>query len=59
MAGAATVTIAEVEQTVEAGEIDPERVNIPGIFVDRVVKMPKLVRWLDGHEVPGYLTPKV
>ena len=58
MAGAADVTIAEVEQIAEVGEIEPERVTIPGIFVDRVVKAPKVVRWLDGHEVPGYLTPK-
>jgi len=55
MAGAGEVTIAEVEEIVEVGDLDPERVSIPGIFVDRVVKMPKLVRWLDGHEVPGYL----
>ncbi len=58
MAGAAKLTIAEVERTVEVGELDPERVTIPGLFVDRVVKMPKLVRWLDGHEVPGYLIPR-
>lgn len=58
MAGAAKLTIAEVERTVEVGELDPERVTIPGLFVDRVVKMPKLVRWLDGHEVPGYLAPR-
>ena len=54
MAGAAQVTIAEVEQVVEVGELDPERVTIPGIFVQRVIKMPKIVRWLDGHELPGY-----
>jgi len=37
MATAATVTIAEVEQIVEAGEIDPELVVTPGIFVRHVV----------------------
>lgn len=56
MARAAKVTIAEVEQIVKVGDIDPERVTIPGIFVQRVVEMPKIVQWLDGHEVPGYLT---
>jgi 3-oxoacid CoA-transferase A subunit len=50
MAGAAEVTIAEVEQVVEAGQIDPEDVTIPGIFVQRVVQAPRIVRWLDGHE---------
>jgi 3-oxoacid CoA-transferase len=34
---AATTTIAEVNQIVEAGAIDPELVVTPGIFVDRVV----------------------
>lgn len=37
MAGASTVTIAEVDYLVELGEIDPEAVATPGIFVDIVV----------------------
>jgi len=37
MATAATVTIAEVERIVEPGEIDPEVVVTPGIFVRHVV----------------------
>lgn len=40
MAMAAKVTIAEVEQIVEVGGIDPEHVVTPGIFVDRVVEIP-------------------
>ena len=40
MAGAATVTIAEVEEIVELGELDPAHVT-PGVFVDRVVLRPK------------------
>jgi len=31
------VTIAEVEQVVENGEIDPDHVHTPGIFVQRLV----------------------
>lgn len=38
MATAANVTIAEVDEIVEVGELDPEAVITPGIFVDRVVK---------------------
>jgi 3-oxoacid CoA-transferase A subunit len=38
MAAAAKVTIVEVEQIVEAGELDPEIVVTPGIFVDRIVE---------------------
>jgi 3-oxoacid CoA-transferase subunit A len=34
---AGKITIAEVEQLVEPGEIRPEDVHLPGVFVDRVV----------------------
>jgi 3-oxoacid CoA-transferase subunit A len=37
MATAAKVTIAEVEELVEVGQIDPDHVHTPGIFVKRVV----------------------
>lgn len=37
-AKAARVSIAEVDEIVEVGEIPPERVGLPGIFVSRVVK---------------------
>ena len=37
MAEAGRVTVAEVEQIVPAGEIDPDLVHTPGIYVDRVV----------------------
>lgn len=42
MATAAKVTIAEVENLVEPGEIDPELVHTPGIYVQRVVKVPRI-----------------
>ncbi len=41
MAMAADITIVEVDEIVELGEIDPEAVVTPGIFVKRVVKAPK------------------
>jgi 3-oxoacid CoA-transferase subunit A len=37
MAGA--VCVAEVEELVEPGAIDPDAVHLPGIFVDRVVEV--------------------
>lgn len=43
MAGAAKVTIAEVDEIVELGELDPEVIVTPGIYVDRVVARPKEV----------------
>jgi 3-oxoacid CoA-transferase subunit A len=36
---AGRVAIAEVEQLVEPGEIDPDEVHLPGIFVHRVVEL--------------------
>ena len=36
MATAATTVVAQVSEVVEAGEIDPEVVVTPGIYVDRV-----------------------
>jgi len=36
MAGAAKITIAEVEELVEAGTLDPNQIHIPGIFVQRI-----------------------
>ena len=38
MATAAAVTIAEVEHLVEAGEIDPDHVHTPGIFVKQILQ---------------------
>jgi 3-oxoadipate CoA-transferase, alpha subunit len=40
MATAAKVVVAEVERIVEAGELDPESVVTPGIFIDRIVAAP-------------------
>jgi 3-oxoacid CoA-transferase subunit A len=38
MAAAARITIAEVEELVEPGEIDPDHVVTPGIYVQRIVR---------------------
>lgn len=36
MCGAAKITIAEVEELVPAGALDPNHIHIPGIFVQRI-----------------------
>ncbi len=36
MCGAATITVAEVEELVPAGSLDPNQIHIPGIFVQRI-----------------------
>ena len=40
MATAGVVTIAEVEEIVPTGELDPDQIHTPGIFVDRIVEGP-------------------
>jgi 3-oxoadipate CoA-transferase alpha subunit len=44
IAMAAKVTIAEVEEIVEVGQLDPEIIVTPGIFIDRIVQVPKKTR---------------
>lgn len=39
IATAAAITIVEVDEIVEPGELDPEEIVTPGIFVDRIVKI--------------------
>lgn len=36
MCGAAKITVAEVEELVPAGELDPNEIHIPGIFIQRI-----------------------
>jgi len=38
MATAGKVTVVEVEEIVEPGELDPNHIHTPGIFVNRVIK---------------------
>lgn len=39
MAAAGIITIAAVEELVDAGTLDPDKIHIPGIYVQRVVKV--------------------
>lgn len=47
MATAARCTIVEAEHIVQPGEIDPECVVTPGIYVDRLVRGEKYERWIE------------
>ena len=38
MCGSAKITVAEVEELVPAGSLDPNHIHIPGIFVQRIVQ---------------------
>ncbi len=39
MATAAKVTVAEVEHLLPAGQIDPDHIHTPGIFVQRIIQV--------------------
>lgn len=51
MATAAAITVAEVEEFVGAGEIDPDHIVTPGIFVNRVVILEKVVKYIEQRTV--------
>lgn len=40
MATAAALTIAQVDDFVELGDLSPDAIGTPGIYIDRVVKVP-------------------
>ncbi|MFE3598028.1 CoA transferase subunit A [Streptomyces sp. NPDC059142] len=44
---AGRVTIAEVAELVEPGELDPEQVHLPGVFVQRVVHAPGVAKRIE------------
>lgn len=47
MAKAARVTIVEVEELLEIGEIDPDQVHTPGIYVKRILKGERYVKRIE------------
>src|SRR5690606_4267629 len=51
MCGAAKITIAEVEELVPAGELDPNQIHIPGIFVQRIFQGEKYEKRIEQKTV--------
>jgi len=51
MAGAAKITIAEVEELVPAGELDPNFIHVPGIFVKRIFQGEKYEKRIEQRTV--------
>ena len=51
MATAGKVTIAEVEKLVEPGQIDPDHIMTPGIFVQRIINVPNAVKHIEQRTV--------
>ncbi len=50
-AAAAKVTIAEVEELVEVGELEPSQIHTPGIYVHRIFKGPKFEKRIERRTV--------
>lgn len=51
MCGAATITVAEVEELVPAGNLDPNQIHIPGIFVQRIFQGAKYEKRIEQRTV--------
>jgi 3-oxoacid CoA-transferase subunit A len=51
MAMAGKITVAEVEELVPAGELDPNQIHTPGIFVQRILQGEKYVKRIEQRTV--------
>ena len=51
MATAGKITVAEIEELVEPGEIDPDQIHTPGIFVQRIVHYPSYDKRIEQRTV--------
>jgi 3-oxoacid CoA-transferase subunit A len=51
MATAARLTVAEVEELVESGTLDPDQIHTPGIFVQRIVQGERYVKAIEQRTV--------
>jgi len=51
MATAATVTVAEVEELVEPGAIDPDHIITPGIYVQRIIRLNRVDKRIEQRTV--------
>ena len=51
MAGAAKITVAEVEELVPAGTLDPNEIHVPGIFVKRIFQGAKYEKRIEQRTV--------
>jgi 3-oxoacid CoA-transferase subunit A len=51
MATAGKVTVAEVEQLVKPGNINPDHIITPGIFVQRMIHVPNAVKYIEQRTV--------
>src|SRR5204862_940029 len=58
IASCGKVCVAEVEQLVEIGELDPDQIHTPGIFVDRIIQGPSYEKRIEFRTVQGSAAAK-
>src|SRR5216684_1058869 len=58
IASCGKVCVAEVEQLVEIGELDPDQVHTPGIFVNRIIQGAKYEKRIEFRTVQGAAASK-
>src|SRR5437762_10187499 len=52
------LTVAEVEELVEVGELDPDRIHTPGIYVDRIIQGERYEKRIEFRTVAGTVGKK-
>ena len=52
MCMAGKVTIVEAEHIVDVGELPPDAIHVPGVFVQRVVALTPLLKYIEDNHVP-------
>ena len=53
IAACARIAIAEVEELVEAGQLDPDQIHTPGIYVDRIIAGARYEKRIEFRTVAG------
>jgi 3-oxoacid CoA-transferase len=52
------ITVAEVEELVEVGELDPDQIHTPGIYVDRIIQGARYEKRIEFRTVAGAVGKK-
>ena len=51
VATAGKITVVEVEELVEVGELDPDQIHLPGVYVQRIIQSPSLEKRIEQRTV--------
>ena len=58
IATCAAVCVAEVEELVEVGQLDPDAIHTPGVYVDRILQGPRYEKRIEFRTVQGAAASK-